>query len=159
MCCSVCCSVCCSLRCRVCKHMPQHPSCLGHHPECHTFTSISTSKFTFVTFLVQMPPLYIATLIGYKCHPYISTRGNIPIGYIIQLTNGPTPIGPPSFRRYDTGWLRLVGSLKLQVSFAEYSLFHRALLQKRPIISRSPLIVATSHLMIHLVFESGGVYV
>jgi len=34
-------------------------------------------------------------------------------------------------------WLRLVGSSKLQVSFAEYSLFHRALLQKRPIILRS----------------------
>jgi len=41
------------------------------------------------------------------------------------------------------GWLRLVGSLKLQVSFAEYSLFYRALLQKRPIILRSLLIVAT----------------
>jgi len=34
----------------------------------------------------------------------------------------------------DMGWLRLVGSLKLQVSFAEYRLFYRALLQKRPII-------------------------
>ena len=32
-----------------------------------------------------------------------------------------------------TGWLQLVGSLKFQVSFAEYSLFYRALLQKRPI--------------------------
>jgi len=31
-------------------------------------------------------------------------------------------------------WLPLVGSLKLQVSFAEYRLFYRALLQKRPII-------------------------
>jgi len=40
-------------------------------------------------------------------------------------------------------WLRLVGSFKLWVSFAEYSLFHRALLQKRPIILRSLLIVAT----------------
>jgi len=40
------------------------------------------------------------------------------------------------------GWLRLVGSLKVQVSFAEYHLFYRALLQKRPIILRS-LIVAT----------------
>ena len=30
------------------------------------------------------------------------------------------------------GWLRLVGTLKLWVSFAEYSLFYRALLQKRP---------------------------
>jgi len=35
-----------------------------------------------------------------------------------------------------------VGSLKLYVSFAEYSLFCRALLQKRPIILRSLLIEA-----------------
>jgi len=33
------------------------------------------------------------------------------------------------------GWLRLVGSLKLSISFAEYRLFYRALLQKRPIFS------------------------
>ena len=37
----------------------------------------------------------------------------------------------------DMGWLRLVGSLKLYVSFAKYRLFYRALLQKRPRISRS----------------------
>jgi len=43
------------------------------------------------------------------------------------------------------GWLRLVGSLKLQVSFAEYGLFYRALLQKRPIVSRSLRIVATPY--------------
>jgi len=43
------------------------------------------------------------------------------------------------------GWLRLVGSLKLQVSFAEYSLFYRALLQKRPIILRSLLLEATPY--------------
>ena len=41
------------------------------------------------------------------------------------------------------GRLRLVGSWKLHVSFAEYSLFCRALLQKRPIILRSLLIEAT----------------
>jgi len=40
-------------------------------------------------------------------------------------------------------WLRLVGSTKLQVSFAEYGLFYRACLQKRLIILRSLLIVAT----------------
>jgi len=45
-----------------------------------------------------------------------------------------------------TGWLRLVGSLKLQVSFAEYSFFDRALLQKRPIILRSLPFVATPYL-------------
>jgi len=32
------------------------------------------------------------------------------------------------------GWLRSVPSIKLQVSLAEYCLFYRALLQKRPII-------------------------
>jgi len=41
------------------------------------------------------------------------------------------------------GWLRLVGSLKLQDSFAEYRLFYGALLKKRPIILRGLLIVAT----------------
>ena len=55
------------------------------------------------------------------------------------------------------GWLWLVGSLKVYVSFVEYRLFHRVLLQKRPIISRSLLIVATpykdqrmSHVMLHM---------
>jgi len=36
------------------------------------------------------------------------------------------------------GWLRLVGSLKLQVFLAEYRLFYTALLQKRPIIFKVP---------------------
>ena len=43
------------------------------------------------------------------------------------------------------GWLRLVGSLKLQVSFAESSLFYVALLQKILVISRSLLIVANPY--------------
>ena len=37
---------------------------------------------------------------------------------------------------YDIGRLRLVGSFTLLVSFAEYRLSHRALLQKRRIISK-----------------------
>ena len=37
-------------------------------------------------------------------------------------------------------WLRLVGAIKLLVSFAEYCLFYRALLQKRPIILKGPTI-------------------
>ena len=41
------------------------------------------------------------------------------------------------------GWLRLVGSFKLLVSFAEYSIFHRAVLKKRLGILRGLLIVAT----------------
>jgi len=47
--------------------------------------------------------------------------------------------------RCDMGWLRLVDSLKLHVSFAEYRLFYRALLQKRHIILRSLLIEATPY--------------
>jgi len=43
------------------------------------------------------------------------------------------------------GWLRLVGSLKIQVSFAEYRLFYRALLQKRPVIFRCLLTEATPY--------------
>ena len=47
------------------------------------------------------------------------------------------------YQRYGyMGWLRLLGSFKLQVSFTEYRLFYRALLQKRPIFLRSLLIVA-----------------
>jgi len=48
------------------------------------------------------------------------------------------------------GWLRFVGSLKLSVSLAEYSLFYRALLQKRPVILRSLLIIATAYLVFYV---------
>ena len=44
------------------------------------------------------------------------------------------------------GRLRLVGSLKLQVFFAEYSFSYRALLQKRPIILGSLLNVANPYI-------------
>ena len=43
------------------------------------------------------------------------------------------------------GWLRWVGWLELQDSFAEYSLFYTALWQKRPIILRSLRTVATPY--------------
>ena len=52
---------------------------------------------------------------------------------------------PQAKEDLNMGWLRLVGSLKLKVSFAECSLFYRALLQKRPIILRSLLIEATTY--------------
>ena len=41
------------------------------------------------------------------------------------------------------GWLQLVGSLKLQVSFAKEPCKRDYILQKRPVILRSLLIVAT----------------
>jgi len=46
------------------------------------------------------------------------------------------------------GWLRLGGSLKLQVSFAKDPYKRDIILQKRPTILRSLLIVATSQLFL-----------
>ena len=43
------------------------------------------------------------------------------------------------------GWLQLVGSLKLQVSFAKKPYKRDYILQKRPLITRSLLIVATPY--------------
>ena len=43
------------------------------------------------------------------------------------------------------GWLSLIGSFKFYDSFAEYNLFYRAVLQKRPMFLGSLLIVATSY--------------
>jgi len=43
------------------------------------------------------------------------------------------------------GWLRLVGPLKLKVSFAEEPYEKDYILQKRPMILRSLLIVATPY--------------
>jgi len=44
------------------------------------------------------------------------------------------------------GWLRRVDSLQLYVSFAEYRLFSRAVLQKKPFSLGSLLILATPKL-------------
>ena len=46
-------------------------------------------------------------------------------------------------RNRPMGWLQSVGLIKSQVSFAEYCLFCRALLQERPIILSILLTVAT----------------
>ena len=47
--------------------------------------------------------------------------------------------------RWTLGWIGLVGSIKLSVSYAEYRLFHRALLQKRPLILSILLAKATPY--------------
>ena len=48
-------------------------------------------------------------------------------------------------RCVDMGWLRLVGALKVQVSFAKEPYKRDDILQKRPIILRRLLIVATPY--------------
>jgi len=57
-------------------------------------------------------------------------------------------VSPASSTEDGMGWLRLVGSLKLYVSSAEYRLFCRALLQKRPVILRSLLVEATPYVCV-----------
>ena len=70
----------------------------------------------FCRALLQKRPVIIRICIQYIYNTYVKCH----------LTN-----------RWVMGWLRWVGSLKLQVSFTEYSLFYRALLQKKPVILRS----------------------
>ena len=67
------------------------------------------------------------------------TRNHMPICVITHCVT----LAKVSCTRTCMRWLRLVGSLKAQVSFAEYRLFHRALLQKRPVILSSLRIEAT----------------
>ena len=58
-----------------------------------------------------------------------------------------TNIGPIfCHRARHMGWLRLVGSLKLYVSFAKEPYKRDHILQKRPVILRSLIIVATQYL-------------
>jgi len=58
---------------------------------------------------------------------------------------------------FGMGLLRLVGSLTFYVSFAEYSLFYRALLQKKPMILRSLVIVPTPYWMaVHEVLDGNA---
>ena len=63
----------------------------------------------------------------------------------------------PEKPTHNMRWTQLVGSLKLQVSFAEYCLFYRALLQKRHIILRSVLIVATPY--VHMPGKGVHIYI
>ena len=51
------------------------------------------------------------------------------------------------------GWLRLVGSIKLYVSFAEFSLFYRALWQKKPMIWSILRTVATPYAMYLMLYR------
>jgi len=96
---------------------------------------------------------YIHICILYACmypismyvptHPY-TTPISIYVSYIHIRTLHPY--------MYPMGWLRSVGSIKLWVSFAEYRLFYRALLQKRPIILSILLPVATPYIHVCILF-------
>jgi len=55
------------------------------------------------------------------------------------------------------GWLPLIGSLKLQVSFAKEPYKRGDILQKRPILFRSLIIVATPYASNYCNQQPGGV--
>jgi len=61
-----------------------------------------------------------------------------------------------NFYVHTSWWLQLVGPLKSYVSFVEYRLFHRTLLQKSPITLRSLLILATPYVYIQVLFRLDG---
>ena len=52
------------------------------------------------------------------------------------------------------GWLQLVGSIKLYVSFAKETYERGHILQKRPIILRSLLIIATPYADVYMYMYS-----
>ena len=86
--------------------------------------------------------LYVYMTLYVYISVYISTYIHIHTYMFIYLSFSPLHV---SFSRAMV-WLQLVGSFKTWVSFPEYSLFYRSLLQKRPIILRSLLVVATPQL-------------
>jgi len=59
------------------------------------------------------------------------------------------------------GWLRLVGSIKLHVFFAEYSRFYRAPLQKRSVILSILLTVPTPYVnyTYHVIMSDAPTYI
>jgi len=82
------------------------------------------------------------THVNESCHTYELGMSHVCMSHIKRMEE--------SWHMYKCvmsriGWLRLVGSLKSQVSFVEYRLFYGAFWQKRPIILRSLLIVATPY--------------
>ena len=81
----------------------------------------------------------VCVLFAWK-NMYISTRI-----YSLMLTYSCTYFLPHlvSISHKRMGWLRLVGSLKLHVSFAKETYKRDYILQKRPIILRSLQVVAT----------------
>ena len=64
---------------------------------------------------------------------------------ILLSTHTAVTVCSNALQWHTMGWLRLVGSIQLLVSFAEYCLFYRTLLQKRPIILSILLTKATPY--------------
>jgi len=145
VCCSVlqCVAVCCSvLQCvAVCCSVLQCVAvCCSAQDTCSNDHRWYTSWHTYEWALIRHGT-HVNGHTWVMAHIWMGTHASWHTCERAHMSYGTHMNGPPNLSTM--GWLRLVGSLKLQVSFAEYSLFYRALLQKRPIILRSLLSVAT----------------
>jgi len=107
-------------------------------PLSHTHTQIHTHTHTPSSRGIVRPHTTLT-----HTHKYTHTHTHQVLGWLLEHTPPSTP------HLYEMRWLRLAGYLNLQVSFAEYRLFYRALLQKSPILLRSLRIVATPYLFLH----------
>jgi len=80
----------------------------------------------------------------YKCH-VSSTRTPMWWQHCIVHCCHPISTPEPLLPRYTMGWLRLVESIELQVSFAKEPYKRDAILHQRPIILSILLTVATPY--------------
>jgi len=88
----------------------------------------------------------------YTSNTFSRESSNFPRGFQVSKRSPRHSFQPISFRLISShrkGWLRLVRSLKLYVSFAKEPYKSDCILQKRPIILRSLLIVAIPHPYTH----------
>jgi len=89
-----------------------------------TYRYVSVHMGIFI-YISTYPYLCIHTYLYINAYRYISVYR---YAYYKQTQ------GEAYMSQAGMGWLRSVESIKLWVSFAEYLLFYRALLQKRPIM-------------------------
>jgi len=120
-------------RCNTLQHTATHCNTLQHTTtHCNTYAD-PTCWYRELQEEASLPLQHTATHCNTLQH--IATHCNA-----LQHICRPHMLGQRAM-----GWLQVVGSLKLWVSFAECSLFYRALLQKRPKFLRSLPIVATPY--------------
>ena len=139
----------------------------------YSYTSVYICKYVCVYVYIQKcvhaqsRPVFLAARRMCLLQPHTATRVYIHQNihtcvYVYMhmcLSYIYTYIGEPSILM---GWLQFVGSLKLQVSFAEYRLFYRALLQNiasfigffcKTYICREPTnrsVVCCRHIQLHV---------
>ena len=105
-----------------------------HRSTSHTCMYLYISIYVSIyTFIHMHNCVFVSTYIDIRIHVYIYRYA--PSYTVLLLYTGNATMA----------WLRLVGSLKSWGSFAEYSLFYWALLQKKPVMLRSLLIEATRY--------------